>query len=165
MENIYLFTQKTKAIKGVNTMSKIKKISAILLVLCVIAATFTACSPQKKLIGSWRDSSGLVGYDFQDDNRCKVVYADTEILGKKITANIEGSYTVEKADDGKYYITIKYTFLAVSFSETYLIDLEGDTLTLTNTDGSTPKTLLRTDPAKLSTVAQSTTGGLSSAAA
>lgn len=145
-------------------MSKLKKFSAILLVLCVIVATFAACSPQKKLIGSWRDSSGVVGYDFEEDNRCKVVYADTEILGKKITANIEGSYTVEKADDGKYYMTIKYTFLAVSFSETYLIDLQGDTLTLTNTDGSAPKTLLRADPSKLPSVSQTTTGVLSSVA-
>lgn len=142
-------------------MSKVKKISALVLVLCVIIAAFSACSasPQKKLIGSWRDSTGLVGYDFAEDNKCKIVYADTVLLGRKITANIDGAYKLEKRDDGKYYVTITYTFFATSFNEDYQITIDGSTLSMINVENQATKTLIKSDSAAVTNNAGGNTVG------
>ncbi|MGN1418950.1 MAG: hypothetical protein ACI4W6_06455 [Acutalibacteraceae bacterium] len=141
-------------------MSTLKKISAIAIALCLVLALFTGCTPESKLKGSWRDSTGLVGYDFMDDNICKIVYADTELLGKKITAAPEGKYLVEKGEDGIYYVTITYTVLNISMTEKYSFTVDGDTLTMTNTEDGSTKTLLRNSTSS-ATVAATTTAAAS----
>lgn len=125
-------------------MSKIKKISAIALVLCLVAALFAGCSTESKLKGSWRDSTGLVGYDFMDNNVCKVVLADANLFGKKITAAPEGQYIVSKSDDGVYSMKITYNVVGLNVESEYTFVLDGDTLTMTDTANNTSSTYIRT---------------------
>lgn len=128
-------------------MSKIKKISAIALVLLVIVSVFSACafSPEAKLIGTWRDSTGNVGYEFKENNLCKITYADFTIpvVNIPINGSIDGAYTVEKKDDGLYYITLTYTVIAKSVTETYSFTVDGDVLTLVTPSDGTSRVLLR----------------------
>ena len=116
--------------------NNLKRLAAIGLVLCLVVTMFAACSasPAKKLIGTWKDSTGLTGYTFNDNNVCKVFLA-TSSLG------LDGSYTVDKRDDGNYYITIKYTVPIIGDTTVqYMFAVEGDTLTLTSLDESRTQT-------------------------
>lgn len=141
-------------------MSKIKKISALVLVMLLVVSVFSACSfsPESKLMGAWRDSTGTVGYEFKENNICVITYADftIPILNIRHNGTIDGAYTTEKKDDGSYYVTLTYTVIAKSVTETYIFSVDGDVLTLTSPEDGTVKTLLRyTEPA--TTVAGDTT--------
>ena len=74
-------------------MSKIKKISALALVMLIIVSVFSACAftPEAKLKGSWRDSTGNLGYEFMENNICKVTLVDftIPIINFPITAEAE----------------------------------------------------------------------------
>lgn len=113
-----------------------KRLAAIACVLCLVVTMFAACSasPQKKLVGTWKDSTGLTGYVFNDNNVCKV-FLGTSSLG------LDGSYTIDKRDDGNYYITIKYSAPILGDTTVqYMFVVEGDTLTLTSLDDSATQT-------------------------
>lgn len=132
-------------------MSKIKKLSAIVLVLVVIAGVFAACSfsPEAKLKGAWRDSTGTVGYEFKDNNICSITYADVTIpvFNLRYNGTVDGAYTTEKKDDGTCYVTLTYTIIAKSVTETFIFNVEGDVLTLTSPEDGTSKTFIRyTEP-------------------
>lgn len=133
--------------KGVITMSKIKKISAIALVMLVVVSVFSACafSPEAKLIGAWRDSTGNVGYEFKENNVCAITYVDFTIpfINMRITDDIQAAYTTEKKDDGNYYITLTYNVFAKNVTETYTFKVDGDVLTLTNPQDGSIKTFIR----------------------
>ncbi|MBQ8028379.1 MAG: hypothetical protein IJ262_03105 [Clostridia bacterium] len=137
-------------------MSSFKKIAAIALVLCVLVSAFAACAltPAGKLVGSWRDSTGITGYEFKKDNLCTITYANFSlpIIGT-INGNFDGAYSVEKRDDGNNYVTIKYTLYSKTFEECYMFTVDGDTLTLVSVDSGESKTLMAYKPAE-STVAQ-----------
>lgn len=120
-------------------MKNIKRLTAVLLVVLVIFAAFAACgaSPEKKIIGAWRDSTGTTGYEFLEGNVCKITFADVElpIIGRYNGTVDNGIYSIEKKDDG-YYVTITYTLFTKSISSQYMFVVDGNTLTLTDvTDG------------------------------
>ena len=51
-------------------MNMIKRAAVIILSVLVILSAFTACggkSPDELIIGSWRDSTGTTGYEFNED--------------------------------------------------------------------------------------------------
>ena len=128
-------------------MYKIKKISALALVMLVIVSVFSACafSPESKLMGAWRDSTGTVGYEFKENNICVITYADftIPIINIRHNGTINGAYTTEKKDDGSYYVTLTYTVIAKSVTETFIFSVDGDVLTLTSPEDGTSKTFLR----------------------
>ncbi|MGN1195004.1 MAG: hypothetical protein ACI4SB_05935 [Acutalibacteraceae bacterium] len=128
-------------------MKNIKRFAAIAVVLCLIVSMFAACSasPQKKIIGVWRDSTGTVGYEFKEDNICNITYADftIPIVNIRYDGTVPGTYTITKRDDGNYYVQIKYTVISSQIVEDYMFTVEGDALTLTNVESNDQKTLIR----------------------
>lgn len=139
-------------------MLKIKKISALVLAVLLIVGVFSACSfsPESKLLGTWRDSTGNVGYEFKENNLCKITYADFTIpvINIPINSSIDGAYTVEKKDDGLYYLTLTYTVIAKSVTETFTFTVDGDVLTLvTPSDGSSRVLLRQAEPTTAATAA------------
>lgn len=139
-------------------MSKIKKIAAIALVLVMVAGLFAACSasPEKQILGAWRDSTGTMGYEFKEGNICAITYADVTIpiINIKYNGTVDGAYTTEKGEDGNYYVTVTYTLLSSSISETFMFKVEGETLQLTNTKNGKVTTLVAyTEPSEASTAA------------
>ncbi len=137
-------------------MSKVKKLTAVALVLVMVCGLFAACSasPQKKLIGAWRDSTGNFGYEFRDNNTCKVTFVDTTIpfIQIPIKGDFEGSYSVSKGEDKNDYITVTYSIYAKTINQTFMFKVEGETLTLTNKDDGQITTLIAyTQPALTTT--------------
>lgn len=128
-------------------MKNMKRLAAIGLVLCLVVTMFAACSasPQKKILGVWRDSTGTVGYEFKEDNVCNITYADftIPIVNIRYDGTVPGTYTITKRDDGNYYVQIKYTVISSQIVEDYMFKVDGDALTLTNVESNEQKTLIR----------------------
>ena len=138
-------------------MKHIKKILVIALAALMVLTVFTACSasPEKKLIGSWRDSTGMTGYEFKEDGKCVVTFADVKvpILNVNFNGAVDGVYTVAKREDGQYYVTVTYTIYAKSVTKDYMFTVEESALTLTDTSDNTVTVLMAYTAPADSTVA------------
>ena len=64
-------------------MKNFKKIAVVFLALVMVVSVFTACdikiTPQQKILGAWRDSTATMGYEFLENNACKITYADVTL--------------------------------------------------------------------------------------
>ncbi len=138
-------------------MKHIKKILVIALAVLMVLTAFTACSatPEKQLLGSWRDSTGMTGYEFKEEGKCVITFADVKvpILNVNFNGAVDGVYSVAKRDDGNYYVTITYTVYAKSVTKDYMFTVNESALTLQDTtDNSVTVLMAYTAPAD-STVA------------
>lgn len=120
-------------------MKNAKRVMSVLLVAVVLLSTLAACglfggSPEKKIIGTWRDSTGMSGFEFKEGGACVITPLEVSI----IDTSYNGTYTVEKAEDDNYYVTITYTVLYASRTERYMFSVQDSSLTLTkvNDDGT-----------------------------
>ena len=140
-------------------MKHIKKILVIALAALMVLTAFTACSasPEKKLLGSWRDSTGMTGYEFKEDGKCVVTFADVKvpILNVNFNGAVDGVYSVAKRDDGLYYVTITYTIYAKSVTKDYMFTVQDSALTLQDTEDNTVTVLMAYTAPADSTVAPS----------
>lgn len=122
-------------------MKNIKKILVIALSVILVLSVFTACSasPEKKILGSWRDSTGITGYEFKEEGKCVVTFADVTvpILNINYNGSVDGVYTTQKRDDGNYYVTITYTIYSKSVTKDFMFVVEESSLTLTDTSDGT----------------------------
>lgn len=141
-------------------MKHLKKLAVVLLALIMVVTVFAACdvkiTPEQKLLGAWRDSTGTMGYEFLENGACKITYADVTIPIINITydGTVDGTYSVAKDDAGNYHVTVIYTILSKSVTKDYTFSVDGNALTLTDTaDGTTTTLMAYTDPATVSTSA------------
>lgn len=129
-------------------MKNLKKFAVVLLALALVVSVFAACdlklTPEQKIKGAWRDSTGTMGYEFLDNNACKITYADVTIPIINITydGTVDGTYTVSKDDAGLYHVTVIYTILSKSVTKDYIFSVDGNALTLTDVASGTITTLL-----------------------
>ena len=142
-------------------MKHLKKLAVVLLALVMVVSVFAACdikiTPEQKILGAWRDSTGTMGYEFLENNACKITYADVKIPIINITydGTDDGTYSVSKDEAGLYHVTVIYTILSKSVTKDYIFSVDGNALTLTDTADSTTTTLLAyTDPATQTSAAQ-----------
>ena len=141
-------------------MKNLKKLAVVLLAVALVVSVFAACdiklTPQQKILGAWRDSTGTMGYEFLDNNLCKITYADVTIpiINIKYNGTVDGTYSVSKDDAGSYHVTIIYTILSKSITKDYIFSVDGNALTLTDVANGTVTTLLAYAPATSTTTAQ-----------
>lgn len=123
-------------------MKNIKRIAVIVLSVLVILSCFTACSgktPDKLIIGSWRDSTGTTGYEFREDGSCVITYADVvvPIVNIKYTGETVGTYSITELEDGTFNVKIIYTIYNKTVTKEYKFTVENSALSLTDiTDGT-----------------------------
>ncbi|MBQ6600611.1 MAG: hypothetical protein IIX36_03110, partial [Clostridia bacterium] len=103
-------------------MKNVKRIAVVVLSVLVILTAFTACggkSPDKLIIGSWRDSTGTTGYEFKEDGSCVITYADVvvPIINIKYTGSTIGTYSVTELEDGTYNVKLIYTIFNKSITK------------------------------------------------
>lgn len=142
-------------------MKNLKKIAVVLLTLVMVVSVFAACdvklTPEQKIKGAWRDSTGTMGYEFLDNGACKITYADVKIPVFNITydGTVDGTYSVTKNEAGEDHVTVIYTILSKSITKDYIFSVDGNALTLTDTaDGTTTTLMAYTDPATQTSAAQ-----------
>lgn len=122
-------------------MKNFKRVAVVILSVLVILTAFAACgskSPEKLIIGSWRDSTGTTGYEFREDGSCVITYADVvvPIINVKYTGETIGTYSITELEDGTYNVKITYTIIKQTISKDYKFTVENSSLTLTDlTDG------------------------------
>ncbi len=122
-------------------MKNVKRIAAVVLCALVILTAFAACgkSPDKLIIGAWRDSTGTTGYEFKEDGSCVITYADVvvPIINIKYTGETIGTYTVTELEDGTFNVKIVYTIINRTITKEYKFTVENNALYLTDiTDGT-----------------------------
>lgn len=122
-------------------MKNLKRVLAVVLTAILVLSVFSACAitPEQKLLGAWRDSTGTMGYEFKENNVCVITYLDVmiPIVNLPYKGDINGTYQVSKREDGNYYVTITFTVFASSVTRDYMFNVDGNALTLTDvSDGS-----------------------------
>ena len=120
-------------------MKKTAKITAFVLALVMIVSLFAACGkpdPQKALVGSWRDSAGILGFDFNEDGTGNIVAADftLPIINISLKGTYEMTYTVETDENDVTTLHISFTF-AVPVNLDFTITVDGDILRLSHESG------------------------------
>lgn len=142
-------------------MKNLKKIAVVILAVVMVAAVFTACdvklTQEQKILGSWRDSTGTIGYEFLENGACKITYADVTIpiININYDGTVDGAYTLSKDDSGALHLDVTYTILSKSVTKNYTYTIDGNALTLTDAaDGSITTLLAYTDTATATTAAQ-----------
>lgn len=124
-------------------MKNVKRVAVVVLSVLVILTAFTACggkSPEKLILGSWRDSTGTTGYEFKEDGSCVITFADVvvPIINIKYTGDTVGTYSIAELEDGSYNVKIIYTIINKTVTKEYKFTVENSSLQLTDiTDGTT----------------------------
>lgn len=117
-------------------MKNLKRILAVALTAILVMTLFTACvkTPEKQILGSWRDSTQTMGYEFKENNLVTVTFLDitVPIVNLPYKGTVEGTYQITKRDDGNHYVTITYTVFATSVTKDYMFKVDGSALTLTD---------------------------------
>lgn len=142
-------------------MKNVKRLIAVVLVSLFVLTCFAACgtSPEKAILGSWRDSTGTTGYEFKEGNTCVITYADivVPVIGTKLNGSFDGIYTVEEAEDGTCYVTLTYTLYTKSITKKYMFSVNGSALTLTDMEDQTQTTLIAYEEQTTAAAAEETT--------
>lgn len=138
-------------------MKKILRVLSVVLVAVVLVTSLTACTALSsyKILGSWRDSTGTTGYEFQKDNIVEITFVDVTLpLVGEFDGSVDGIYTISKDDEGNQIVTITYTILTFSISNEYFFEISGSTLTLTDPEDGSSTTYIEYDPEITTTVAE-----------
>ncbi len=114
-------------------MKKLTGALAVFLVCAVFITAFTGCmaNPEKQIIGEWKDSAGIVGYEFFEDGT-----VEFSVLGVPVS----GSYTMDKKEET---ITLTGTVIVKSITQTYKYQVEESKLTLTDVSSGNAATYTR----------------------
>ncbi len=142
-------------------MKHLKKLAVVLLAVVMVVTVFAACdmkiTPEQKILGAWRDSTGTMGYEFLENNACKITYADVviPIINYPYDGTVDGTYAVTKDEAGSYHVSITFTILSKTLTKDYIFTVDGNALNLTDTADNTVTTLIAyTDPATQTSAAQ-----------
>lgn len=133
-------------------MKNLKRVLAVALTALVVLTLFAGCtpSPEKQILGAWRDSTGTMGYEFFEGNACKITYADVTVpfLNMNYTGSVDGTYTISQSEDGETnYVTITYTIFAKSITKIYTFAVDGNALSLTDSEDGRTVVYLAYSPA------------------
>lgn len=125
----------------------IKKITALALVLAVVVCCFAACgfTPDKKIIGSWKDSTGVVGIEFKEGGVVKITGNGSAIssLLSKVSIDTEGTYAVSKDENKQYHLVININVVIAVKLEYIITDVSKDVLTLKAVDSDKTITFVK----------------------
>lgn len=132
-------------------MKIISKITAVVLCFVLISVIFTGCAitQEQKLIGSWRDTTGSIGYDFYENGTATIHYADfvIPIINYRYDGQVSATYTTVKDEDGTRHINLHYSIIgSLSVDEDLVFTINDSVLTITNVSTNNTYTLTRYAP-------------------
>ncbi len=123
-------------------MKSMKKLVVVLFAVMIILTSFAACgkTTEKLIIGTWKDSTGMMGYEFKEDGTCVITYADVmiPIVNIKYTGKANGSYSLTQLEDDSWNVKLNYTIYTKTFTSEYKVSIDKNALSLTDiADGET----------------------------
>ena len=120
-------------------MKTAKRLCAIALVLTLAITVFAACGKkptvQEQLVGSWRDSSGVLGLDLNADGTGNIVALDIDLpIISSLKGEFKITYTVETSEEGVTTLHVKLDYV-LPINLDFTITLNEDILTLKHSTG------------------------------
>lgn len=79
------------------------------------------------ILGSWRDSADMSGYDFYEGGKLEWTYVNIPINGKNANGKATGVYTLEGDT-----LTVTFSIVTASITKSYTVSIENNYLTLKN---------------------------------
>ena len=122
-------------------MKMFKRIGALALALALIVTLFAACgkpSVEKQIIGSWRDSAGIIGFDFEENGFGKLIALDftVPVLNISLKGDYDMTYTLSTDDNDVTTLHISFDYvIPINFDLT--VEIDNDIMRLTHESGLT----------------------------
>lgn len=138
-------------------MSNLKKIAAWLLLIIIPVVSLAGCGSKaekettkvnnlkEEIVGVWRDSADISGYEFREDGSVDVTYVNitVPIFNIPINGTATGTYII----DGNT-VTVKYSIYTKTIAQTYTAVVENNALIMKDVQSGEEATYLRTVPEK-----------------
>ena len=107
-----------------------------------------------KIIGKWRDSANMSGFEFFSDGTVEITYVNltVPIINIPVNGTTKGIYTLEGNK-----LTTKFTIYSSTIEDTYTVSVDGNELSMTNHDGNETVTYMRAKTETETTTAKTTT--------
>ena len=90
-------------------------------------ANESTSSLSEEILGSWRDSADMSGYDFYEGGKFDWTYVNLTIGGKTINGKTSGAYTLEGDT-----LTLTYSIVTASITDVYTVSIVNNKLTIKN---------------------------------
>lgn len=107
-----------------------------------------------QIIGKWRDSADMSGFEFFSDGTVEITYVNltVPIINIPVNGTTKGIYTLEGDK-----LTTKFTIYSTTIEDTYTVSVNGNNLSMTNHDGNETTTYMRAKKEAETTTAKTTT--------
>ncbi len=104
------------------------------------AGTSSASSEDSELLGLWRDSADMSGYEFKENGVVEITFVNIEIpvLNVPVNGTFTGAYEIE---DG--VLTLTYYIYGKAVTSSYTYEITGNSLKLTDTQNSKISTYIK----------------------
>lgn len=97
-------------------------------------------SNEDDLLGIWRDSANMSGYEFKENGIAKITVVNLKIpiIDRDLNGTFSGSYEINGNE-----ITISFSIYGKTVSESYIYEINGNILSLTNKSDNNVSTYLK----------------------
>ena len=104
------------------------------------AGTSAAASADDDILGLWRDSANLSGYEFKEDGVVEITFVniDIPIVNVPVNGTFTGAYEIEGS-----VLTLTYYIYGNAITNSYTYEISGNSLKLTNTEDSKISTYMK----------------------
>ncbi len=90
------------------------------------------------ILGSWKDSAGMSGYEFLEGGTFNWTYVDLEGFGVPFNGKTSGSYSIEGDT-----LTIKYSIYTATIKKTYRVSISQNELSMYDLEEHETSTYMR----------------------
>ena len=120
-------------------MKMFKRIGAVALALVLVVTLFAACGKKtvaEQMIGSWRDSAGVIGFDFGENGEGKIIALDftMPVVNVSLKGEYDMTYTVTTDENDVSTLHISFSYV-IPINLDLKVEIEGDILRLTHESG------------------------------
>lgn len=145
-----LKTESEKKGEGMPTVSQNSNVAS------TSSETTTAKSESlsQKILGKWRDSADMSGYEFFEDGTVEITYVNltVPIINLPVNGTTKGVYTLEGDK-----LTTKFTIYSATIEDIFTVSINGNNLSLTSLEDLETTTYMRAKKEAETTTAKTTT--------
>ncbi len=125
-------TLKTESEKKGEGMPTVSQNTTVATTAPTETTTAKAENLSQRILGKWRDSANMSGYEFFEDGTVEITYVNltVPIINIPVNGTTKGIYTLEGDK-----LTTKFTIYSATIEDTYTVAVDGNNLSMTNLEG------------------------------